>query len=647
MRGMSRRVVLALALAVACAASVAHAAEEERPGGTTKGLHLLGRSLQVGMRVSIKGVIQPDGVLRADEIEIQESSDRDDELQGHLAALDPGKRTFSLLGRTVRVRSKTEILLESNELAAFEDLVEGMRVKVDGESDDQGRLKADKIRIYRSQAKRERVKVEGLVQALEPSLTGVALIELAGVEAVVTHGSDLIGTRGESLPVARRLGGLADDEELLFTGRNRLGRHVAVAGELRLRAQSLSNLDLDDSTEDQLLVPEIAAQVGLIARLGPAYGYVTLVGAREFVIRSEDPFVEGDATGRIGELYFQIPLFGRTTLAVGRQRINDEREWYYNTRNLDALKLFTETRRATITASVSRDLFDGSNNLRDQDLRNFIVQGNYQLTRTLGLGGYFIDRQDRTELDDSPRTIGVRFIGSPGRHFELWLDAAYQNGTYCSQIKPLEVEDDVFELRDTGRRCSRIDNPTGFNVRDIDAFAFDAGLVVRPRWRLDPTLIVGYATASGEDDEIRSVDPAVAANKPSSSFRQTGLHRNRWRFNGVVSFRYYGEVMDPELFNLRVLTVGVGLRPSRGASIDLFYHHFRQDQASKSFHEFEIDDTPSGDDPNLGDEFDIALGYEPSPKYEVRLTAGIFRPGPALEDSGPATAVRFQTKFRF
>ena len=37
------------------------------------------------------------------------------------------------------------------------------------------------------------------------------------------------------------------------------------------------------------------------------------------------------------------------------------------------------------------------------------------------------------------------------------------------------------------------------------------------------------------------------------------MQRNRGKFNGVVSFRYYGEVLDPELTNLRILTLGIGL----------------------------------------------------------------------------------------
>ena len=67
-----------------------------------------------------------------------------------------------------------------------------------------------------------------------------------------------------------------------------------------------------------------------------------------------------------------------------------------------------------------------------------------------------------------------------------------------------------------------------------------------------------------------------------------------------------------------------------------------------TFHEFEVDDTPSGLDPDIGSEIDVVFGYEPSSSFELRLTGGWFRPGKALDaDATPASVVRFQARFRF
>jgi len=618
-------------------------AEETRP--RSRRPPALDRSLQPGARVSVKGALLPDGTLQADEVELRRSDDRDEELSGPLSRLDLERGDFTLVGRVVSVGSETRITDEAGVAADLDDLHDGLRVKVDGHTDAAGRLEADRVRIYRDQSYL-RIKVEGRIEAVAGSSEDLALLRVAGVDIRLSLATELVGKRGESRQITQRLGGVADDEELLFTRNTRLGRHVAMAGEVRLRAESLSNLDLDDDTDDEELVPGLAAQLGFVGRLGPAYGYLTVVGVRDFVLQSEDRFAEGDSTARVGELYVQFPLGKHTSLAIGRQKINDAREWRFNTRNLDVVRLFANVAGVRLEASISRDLFDESRNLRDQDLRNVILQAAYRVDGRLSLEGYFIDRRDRTELEDSPRTYGLRIFGDR-RHVEYWIEAARQSGTYCSQLRPLEGEDGIFRLRDTGRRCSHIENPTEFNVRDTRAYAFDLGMTYRPRWRLDPTLTFGYAVASGEGDEIRDMEPEQAASRVASSFRQTGLQRNRWKYNGVVTFRYYGEVIDPELFNLRVWTLNAGFRPARRISFDLSFHDFRQDRASKSFHELAIDDTPSGESPDLGREWDIAFGYEPNRNFEVRLTAGVFRPGAAFDDATSATAVRFQTRFRF
>ncbi len=77
--------------------------------------------------------------------------------------------------------------------------------------------------------------------------------------------------------------------------------------------------------------------------------------------------------------------------------------------------------------------------------------------------------------------------------------------------------------------------------------------------KLKPSVTLGYALGSGDDASTSDVD---------ESFRQTGLQDNSAKFNGVTRLKYYGEVLNPELSNLSVLTAGVGIRPSPRSSID-------------------------------------------------------------------------------
>ena len=89
----------------------------------------------------------------------------------------------------------------------------------------------------------------------------------------------------------------------------------------------------------------------------------------------------------------------------------------------------------------------------------------------------------------------------------------------------------------------------------------------------------GYAYGSG--------DPGMEEFR-DTGFRQTGLQDNSDKFLGVASFRYYGELLDPELSNLHVVTAGVGLRFFKKSSIDLVYHWYRQAQAAPFMHDIDL-----------------------------------------------------------
>jgi hypothetical protein len=80
----------------------------------------------------------------------------------------------------------------------------------------------------------------------------------------------------------------------------------------------------------------------------------------------------------------------------------------------------------------------------------------------------------------------------------------------------------------------------------------------------------------------------------------------------------------------------------------LIYHRYRQDVPSATLFGAELNEEPGGEDPDLGTEWDLIVGYEPSTTFELRLTGGRFWPGAAFPDRlSAATAVTFQSKFRF
>lgn len=619
--GFDRLSVLAAAL---WAAGVTASAAQAR--GVAWDDTLLASRLAVGDRVEVKGRLLPDGSLLADEIELKRETDDDEELRGLVESVDSATGGLKVLGFAVRTSRETVFIREPDLPARFEDLSPGMRVKVDGHRDPEGRFLAQKVRIRLKQYAER--KIVGAIEAIEADSREFGVLSVLGMRVILGEGTELIEEGAAARPTVGRRMGVTDEDDLLFTGRGHLGGRLALAGEIRLKGAVLSNPDLDPSTGDATTIPAVLAAVGLAADLGPAFAYVEVLGERRYVARDDQGLASEEERGdvRIGEAYVEarrLPV-PRLSVAVGRQKFDEDREWYYSNKNLDAVRLSADLSPVILEASISRDLFDESTHLRDQDLVNLMARARYAPRKHLAFEAFYLGRRDRTPLADSPQLLGFRAIGEAGRWIEFWADLAREWGTR-----------------------GRVDPASGEPiVRDVLAHAIDVGITYRPRIVWDPSFTAGFAMGSGDDEA--GLEPGRRPSGADGTFHQSGLHRNRDSWNGVVSFKYYGEALDPELSNLRILTLGAGVRPIRSFSADLIYHRFRQDVPTRHLQGSQIDADPSGLDPVLGREVDLVIGYEPRRELELRLTAGLFLPGAAFEgEARPANVVTFQSKFRF
>lgn len=578
-----------------------------------------------GLRARVKVRLLPNGSFLATEIEPDEDqADEDEELRAVIESVDPAARTLRILGFTVALSPDAEITREPSGNATFEDLVAGLRVRADGAVSPDGTFLAKRIRIRESQYAEHRMV--GRITEVRDLTSGTATLKVLGVTVLVNESTDLqVEGKTRQAFRARRIG-LVDEDDLVFLGERRIGRHIAWSGEFRIRYEQRSNPDLDASTSDGTNAPELFTIMGATAGFGPVSLYGEIEGNREYFIRGGEPTAVDDSRGklRVSQAYIELVGIPRLAIVAGRQKFQDERKWYYDNKNLDAVRIFADLNPVTLEASISRDLFDKELNRSDQDRTNLIFRASWRPVRDVAIEGYYIDRDDRTKNQDSPRLIGLRAIGDPGRHVDFWLDLVREDGTR-GRTDPLT---------------------RSLVVRPIDAHAIDAGLTFRPRASLDPSFTASWALASGDHTPV----PASGGlpRGTDGTFRQSGLHRDRGTWNGLVSFRYYGEVLAPELTNLRVLTLGAGLRPGGIWSTDLVYHRYRQDVASPRLERTKIDERPSGLDPQLGSEWDLILGYEPGERLELRLTAGRFDPAGAFPRHATAsTIVTFQSKFRF
>ena len=116
---------------------------------------------------------------------------------------------------------------------------------------------------------------------------------------------------------------------------------------------------------------------------------------------------------------------------------------------------------------------------------------------------------------------------------------------------------------------------------------------------------------------------------PNRAFRQTGLHDNNGRFRGVDRFRYYGELLRPELSNLEIQQVALGVPLFRSSSLEVIYQRYRQVYAAPYLRESRLQTEPDGFHTDIGSEWDVVLGIEEWKHLETEVVGSMFRAGRA------------------
>lgn len=303
-------------------------------------------------------------------------------------------------------------------------------------------------------------------------------------------------------------------------------------------------------------------------------------------------------------------LPGGLSLQIGRQRFEDERNWLYD-EELDAVRLRYGRGTLAVELSASRNGLVRKDVLGPKEkerINNYVLHATSRLPRSIELEGYAIVRDDRAADRRRPVFLGVRSRGEPVEDLDYWLEVAYVGGR---------------------------DGPNRIRGWGVDLGATHE-LQVGPR----PALTLGFAFGSGDRGPDDGRD---------GSFRQTGLQDNEADFGGATSFKYYGEVLDPELSNLAIFTVGIGVRPSQKFSLDLVYHYYLQHRASNALRDAAIDAEPSGRSRRLGSEVDFIVGLaEIFDRVDVKAVLGYFIPGAAFpRGTDGAWLAAAEVQFRF
>ena len=518
--------------------------------------------LSVGRRIKVEGTEFIDDQLVAKEIELIEGG-RGYEIEGQISRIDEAHRSFVVGPFSVRVVHGTRLSNNSRETITFSELFEGLRVKVKSDSIQDQELKAGIVRAYPGSTDKD-LEIEGPIESLDREGSAFSLLS---TEAQVTpktrftnltfvpEATDLPGSR----PIRR------DDDEP-DKGPIRIG-NVYLGGRVGTSYAAEHNFNLNDDELDlgRRLTPQATLEISMpVGESSELYSKLRIFHS---INLTDNPADDRSANFDVREAFFYWGDFLHPSLGlqIGRQRFRDRREWVYDDQ-LDAIRLHYTHNRLRAEIAGAKGLFGPTRSRSDQYY--FIGTLEYVFPRNRYLKGYFIKRNDLTSRDEDPIWLGLSSRGRMTRNMRYWAELA----------------------RMMGRRRDRLLRGWGYDLGA--SYSFD--------WRWKPTFALSYAFASGDNDFDDGID---------GNFRQTRLNDNTYRIVGLKRYHYYGVLMEPELFNLRVGTFDFGIRPSKSWSVNFAYHNYRQTVPSRELGDSDLDIRPTGLDPRLGEGLDVIFGY--------------------------------------
>jgi len=322
---------------------------------------------------------------------------------------------------------------------------------------------------------------------------------------------------------------------------------------------------------------------------------------------------------------------------IGRQTFSDKREWWWD-EDLDALRLFFSKDNVSMEYAIAKELGRISSkealDPEDKDIRRMFARVKWEWAKKQRLGVFWfkhndqsstmeedsiIDGDDEDEIDADLTWYGLRFMGRiKQKHagiFQYWIDTGYVQGK--ERIVDFDdIDDERIVVDDIVKK-------------DVEGWGFDVGVT----WITDlPRALhftLGYAKGSGDSD------PDDDKNK---NYQQTGLHDNNHKFDGVNSFKYYGELLRPELSNIGITTVAVGFSLMHNSSFEVLYHDYNQVYAMDDLRGSKLRIRPEGDSRDVGQEIDMLLGLEEWKHLELELAFGFFKAGRAFNRERGDTA---------
>lgn len=548
--------------------------------------------LVAGQQVKVEGRTS-DGVFHAQSVTLRDTVNTV-KVEGAVVLVADAGRRLQVLDFPISVDSSTRLYRGTQPAGSRSMVARGSWIEAKGTWQG-GVLRAARIRLKAAAEPTE--EIEGAIQSADPAASALMVLDR---RILLQPGAVVFDERTGQAPAGPSGRLRRDDDDAEGRAPIAFG-NVVVGG--RIEAGFLEEENFEPAvrgTERMVLSRLQLLGASQITDTIEAYAKVTMT-------RSAPTGGVAHGEARLSEGYVIIHQLGGAPVDVqiGRQRFRDSREWFFDD-YLDAARVHVTLPAVKVEAAVSRGISPGAERVRERrDELQFLMSAATRLFGTK-VAAHTLARRDATR-NERVVWIGGSMEGGAGGNWRYWGNVVTRRGSSAT---------------------SRL---TGW--------ASDGG--VKHTWnrRWSPVLTLGYAFGSGDRTRGDGLD---------TRFRQTDLEDNQAYFGGLRRIAIYGELFDPELSNLHVLTAGVGVRPWRGFGLDAIYHRFAQATPTASLPSGNLNGELNGLRRLLGDELNVVMTLRATRSVDLDLAVGAFLPGAAF---GPTTAPAFfwrpQIRFYF
>lgn len=431
------------------------------------------------------------------------------------------------------------------------------------------------------------------------------------------------------------------------------GQGIELSGSWEYGDEQRQEFDLDPQRARDRRVRGHEVKLEAKAQLGAQLtAFVQLVALHE--TRKTEGTLQSQRNQSLerGEAWLQWDRLGGSGfgLQVGRVPLIDRRSWWWDD-DLDALRLRYDGGAWLLDTGLARTVARMSSaeagiDPAERGVRRWFGNLRWKWSRRHTLELFWLQQQDRSGApvagtawpaagdadpdtsDLQARWIGLRAAGqwrAPAFRLDYWADAAWLRGREAATAEATSA--------------AGVDVAGTTAQRRLRSHAWDLGATLALEAALRPSLTLGYARGSGGE----------RSDALDTHFRQTGLHENKARLGGVKRLQMYGELLQPDLSNLAVGTVGAGVRLLGNSSIELVWHDYRQVVPDTTVAAARLSAQPEGLNGHLGRELGVAVALREWTWLELTLRWSRFSPGPAYAANRrePAHALEVGAELNF